>query len=156
MPGRHREVARQPRAKRQAKRLTETSGYVAFMARIIIGFGERIKEDPVALVHLRDLENGMRDTVNRGIYLANRSGERPYSINEIAAIMGISKQAVHKRVKLGEAVDARLEAAKADGALVRLDDMRQSRAAFLAELGLPDRTGSPREITAEPGPEVTR
>jgi len=154
MPGRHRLPARQPQGNNQVarrKRLTETSDYVAFMARIIIGYSERIKEDPVALVHLRDLEDGMRDTVNRGIYLANRSGERPYSINEIAVIMGISKQAVHKRVKLGEAVHARLEAAKADGAVVRLEDMRQARAALLAGLGLPDRTGSPRELTAGEG-----
>lgn len=122
------------------------------MMRIIIGYGERIGDDPVALTHLRDLEAVTRDAVNAGIYLANRSGERPYSINEIAAIMGISKQAVHKRVQLGEIVYARLEAARANGAVVRLADMRQTRAAILAAAGIPDRTGSPREITAGPGP----
>jgi hypothetical protein len=90
----------------------------------------------------------MRDAVNLGIYAANTTGERPYSINEIAAILGISKQAVHKRVKLGEAVYDQIEAARASGALVRLDDMRQARAAMLAAAGIPDRTGSPRELTA--------
>ena len=122
----------------------ETSEYVAMMMRIIIGYGERIGDDPVALTHLRDLEAVTRDAVNAGIYLANRSGERPYSINEIAAIMGISKQAVHKRVQLGEVVYARLEAARASGAVVRLADMRKTRAAILAAAGIPDRTGSPR------------
>lgn len=140
MPGRHRLPAR--------RRNTETSEYVAMMMRIIIGYGERIGQDPAGLVHLRDLEAVTRDAVNAGIYLANKSGDRPYSINEIAGLMGISKQAVHKRVKLGEAVYARLEAARANGAIVRLADMRQTRAAILAATGIPDRTGSPKELTA--------
>jgi hypothetical protein len=151
MPGRHRLPARQGQAKRP-KRHVETSEYVAGLARFIIGYGERVGQDPAALTHLRDLEALTRDAVNAGIYLANRSGERPYSINEIAAIMGISKQAVHKRVQLGQAVYANLEAARANGAVVRLADMRQARAAILAAAGIPDRTGSPREVTAGPGP----
>lgn len=147
MPGRHRLPAQQTRPKRQ----TETSEYVAFLMRTIIGYGERIGQDPAALAHLRDLEAITRDAVNAGIYLANHTGDRPYSINEIAAIMGISKQAVHKRVQLGEAVYLRLEAARADGAVIRLADMRRTRAAMLAAAGLPDRTGSPRELTAGEG-----
>lgn len=153
MPGRHREgrlVAVVP--KRRAKRQVETSEYTAYLTRIIYGYGIRIGEDPVALVHLRDLEAAMRDAVNLGVYLANKEGDRPYSINEIAAIMGISKQAVHKRVRLGEPVYARLEIARTNGAIVRLADMRQTRAASLAAAGIPDRTGSPKELTAGPGP----
>jgi hypothetical protein len=130
------------------KRQTETSDYVAMLMRIIYGYGARVGQDPAALVHLRDLEAGMRDAVNIGIYAANKLEDRPYSINEIAAIMGISKQAVHKRVQLGEEVFLRLEAAKASGALVRLDDMRRARALALGAAGVADRTGSPRELEA--------
>jgi hypothetical protein len=141
MPGRHRLPARR-------RRDVETSEYAAMMTRIILGYGNRIAQDPAALVHLRDLEAAMRDAVNLGIYAANKFGDRPYSINEMAAILGISKQAVHKRVQLGQAVWNALEAAKANGPVVRLDDMRKSRAAMLAAAGIPDRTGSPRELTA--------
>jgi hypothetical protein len=147
MPGRHRLPAQQPRPRRQ----TETSEYVAFMMRAIIGYGERIGNDPAALTHLRDLEAITRDAVNAGIYLANHTGARPYSINEIAALMGISKQAVWKRVQLGQAVYEKLEAARANGAVVRLADMRKTRALMLAAAGIPDRTGSPRELTAGEG-----
>ena len=141
MPGRHRTPARR-------KRTVETSEYVAMFKRIIIGYGSRIASDPVALVHLRDLEEQMRDAVNLGIYAANTTGDRPYSINEIAGILHISKQAVHKRVKLGEIVFNEIETARASGALVRLADMRQARAAMLAAAGIPDRTGSAKELGA--------
>ena len=43
-------------------------------------------------------------------------------------MMGISKQAVHKRVHLGGVVYAALEAARSNGAVVRLDAMLQTRA----------------------------
>ena len=141
MPGRHRALTRR-------KRATESSEYAAMLMRIIYGYGARIGQDPAALAHLRDLEAGMRDAVNLGIYAANRLEDRPYSINEIAAIMGVSKQAVHKRVQLGEQVYARLEAARANGAIVRLADVRATRVTVLAEAGVIDRTGSPRELTA--------
>jgi hypothetical protein len=142
MPGRHRTaVARRRRA-------TESSEYVAMLMRIIYGYGFRVGQDPAALAHFRDLEAGMRDAVNVGIYAANKLEDRPYSINEIASIMGISKQAVHKRVQEGEQVFLRLEAAKASGAVVRLADMRAARAAVLGQAGVADRTGSPRELTA--------
>jgi len=141
MPGRHRALTRR-------KRSTESSEYAAMMLRIIYGYGARIGQDPAALCHLRDLEAGMRDAVNLGIYAANKLEDRPYSINEMAAILDISKQAVHKRVRLGEQVFARLEAARADGAIVRLADIRAARASLLAEAGVPDRTGSARELTA--------
>jgi hypothetical protein len=106
MPGRHRTVARR-------KRVTESSEYAAMLMRMIYGYGVRVGEDPAGLAHLRDLEAAMRDAVNIGIYAANKLEDRPYSINEIAAILGVSKQAVHKRVQLGEQVFNRLEAAKA-------------------------------------------
>jgi hypothetical protein len=143
MAGRH-----TSRSVQRRKRNTESSEYAAMMMRIIYGYGYRIAEDPAALAHLRDLEAGMRDAVNLGIYAANKLGDRPYSINEIAAMMGISKQAVHKRVQLGEAVYVALETARSHGAVVRLDAMRQTRAMVLGQAGVPDRTGSPRELEA--------
>jgi hypothetical protein len=118
------------------------------LMRMIYGYGVRVGEDPAGLAHLRDLEAAMRDAVNIGIYAANKLEDRPYSINEIAAILGVSKQAVHKRVQLGEQVFNRLEAAKASGAVIRLADMRAARAAVLGQAGVTDRTGSPRELTA--------
>jgi hypothetical protein len=118
------------------------------LMRMIYGYGVRVGEDPAGLAHLRDLETAMRDAVNIGIYAANKLEDRPYSINEIAAILGVSKQAVHKRVQLGEQVFNRLEAAKASGAVIRLADMRAARAAVLGQAGVTDRTGSPRELTA--------
>ena len=118
------------------------------LMRMIYGYGVRVGEDPAGLAHLRDLETAMRDAVNIGIYAANKLEDRPYSINEIAAILGVSKQAVHKRVQLGEQVFNQLEAAKASGAVIRLADMRAARAAVLGQAGVTDRTGSPRELTA--------
>lgn len=142
MAGRHsRSVARR-------KRTTESSEYAAMLLRMIYGYGYRVGQDPAALAHLRDLEAAMKDAVNVGIYAANKLEDRPYSINEIAAIMGVSKQAIHKRVQLGEQVFLRLEAARASGAVVRLADLRAARAAVLGQAGVTDRTGSPRELTA--------
>ena len=80
----------------------------------------------------------MHDAVNLGVYAANKLGDRPYSINEMAKIMGISKQAVHKRVKLGERVYVALETARANGAVVRLDAVRQARAMVLGQAGVND------------------
>jgi len=138
--GRHRRTAPQ----RRARRVTETSEFAAFLTRTLYAYGHRVGGDPAALVHLRDLESTFRDAVNLGVYLANQGADH-YGINSIAAMLGVSKQAVHKRVKLGEAVYVRLEAAKAAGPVVRLGDFRQARAAELARLSIPDVTGSDKE-----------
>jgi hypothetical protein len=92
MPGLH----------RKRKRTTSTSQYAAMLRRMTIRYGDRIGEDPAeGLAHLRELEQAMTDAVNLGIYTANRSG---HSINEMADMLGVSKQAIYKRVGLGEAV----------------------------------------------------
>src|SRR2546430_13128579 len=52
--------------------VAETSDYVAFLKRAIYGYGRRIGTDPAALVHLRELEEALRDAVNLGTYLANQ------------------------------------------------------------------------------------
>jgi hypothetical protein len=141
MAGRHRLPDRR-------KREYESSEYAAFLVRMIHAYGVRIGEDPAALTYLRDIEAAVRDATNAGIAAANQRPDQPYSLAEIAAIIGVSRQAVHKRVRLGERVLARLAAARGNGAIVRLQDMRRTRAAGLAAAGLDDRTGSQRELTA--------
>jgi hypothetical protein len=86
---------------RRRKRTTTTDSYAAMLARMLRAYGSRIGTDPAAgLAHMRDLETAMTDAINLGIYEANKVGG--HSINELAAILGMSKQAVHKRVGLGE------------------------------------------------------
>lgn len=145
MAGKHREPARRP------KREYEASEYAAFVIRTINGWGARAGEDPAGLAYLPAFEEALRNAANLAIATANQRPDQPYSLAEIASIMGMSRQAVHKRGRLGEAI-ARL---RGQGPVVRLDDMRKARAAALAEAGVPDRTGSPREIAAGPGPEET-
>ena len=133
------------RARVARKRSTENSDYAAMLIRMIYGYGKRVGDDPAALAHLRDIEAALRDAVNLGIAWANKETDRPYSINEMAAILGVSKQAVHKRVQNGGEVLDRIESAQP---VVRLQDMRDARAAALRAAGVEDRTGSQREIEA--------
>jgi hypothetical protein len=140
MNGRH-------RAGTAPQRTTETSDYVAMMTRIIGSFGDRIAQDPAALVHLADLETALRDAVNRGIFEANRS-TRHYSQNEIGAILGVSRQAVARRVGLGELVYAAMMQARGAGPVIRIAAVRARRAQLLATAGVEDRTGSARELRA--------
>lgn len=145
MAGRH-EVARA--SKKRSRRQVETSGFVAMLIRIIYAYGYRISQDPAALAHLRDIQAALTDAVNLGIYGANKLGDRPYGINELGGIMGVSKQAMHQRSRLGEAVYVRLEEVRSSGALVTLSTIRDQRATALAEAGVSDRTGSVKEIAA--------
>jgi hypothetical protein len=117
----------------------------------MFGYGRRVGDDPAALAHLRDIEGALRDSVNMGIFIANKSGASPYSLSEIGAVMGVSKEAVHKRKVLGEEVLTRIEAARAGGAVVRLADVRIARAAALAGAGVEDKTGSRAELLAAGG-----
>ena len=129
------------------RRDTETSDYVAFMTRVLIGYGDRIADDPAALVHFRDIETALRDNVNRGIFQANRSAAH-YSRGDMASILGVSEIAIMKRIRLGEVVYAAITAARGGGALVRIGDIRRARASALASAGVDDRTGSQRELSA--------
>ncbi|MGH3220047.1 MAG: hypothetical protein ACRDPY_15305 [Streptosporangiaceae bacterium] len=143
-------MAGKHRAPRRPQRITETSDYVAMMLRIIAAYGDRVAADPVALAHLRDLEAALVEQVNRGIFEANASSAH-YSQNEIARILGISRQAIAKRIRLGELVYARIQEARGAGALVRIGDVRARRAELLAAANLEDRTGSVLELRAAPG-----
>lgn len=141
-------------AKKRPARVTETSDYVAMMLRIFKGYGDRVSADPVALVHLGELIAALANETNRGIYLAN-DGEHSYSQNDMARILGVSRQAVAKRIANGELVHAgRVDAGqKANAAgratpLVRIADLRRRRAEGLRAVGLDDRTGSDREREA--------
>lgn len=122
---------------KRPRRVTETSDYVAFLIRALTAWGDRVADDPAALVHLRDLETALRDQTNRGIWEANQRGQ--YSQREIAAILGISQQGIGKRSKLGEAVAVAVAAARGGGALVRLADVRKRRGALLDQAGVADR-----------------
>jgi hypothetical protein len=135
--------------RRQERRKTETAEFVAMLIRMLYAYGYRVSQDPADLGYLRDLEAAFRDAVNLGIFGANRAGDRPYGIGTIGAVLGVSKQAIAKRVKAGEEVLVRLEAARSAGALVRLADVRAGRARALEAAGVADVTGSPRELAAE-------
>lgn len=89
---------------RRRKRTTGADEYAAMLRRMLAAYGKRIGEDPAAsLAHLRELESTLTDSVNLGLFLANKSGG--HSINELADVLGVSKQAIHKRVGLGELVE---------------------------------------------------
>ncbi len=143
MTGRH-------RAPRRPQRVTETSDYVAMMTRIITAYGDRIAADPVALAHLRDLQATLADQVNRGIFEANQ-GQDHYSQNEMARILGVTRQAIAWRIRLGEEAYARTWQARGAGALVRIGDVRARRAELLAAAEVEDRTGSVLELRASSG-----
>jgi hypothetical protein len=131
---------------KHTRRQTETSDFIAMMNRMAPALGDRIAADPVALVHVDDLMRNFADQVNRGIFEANRRSG--YSMNEIAALAGVSRQAVQQRAHRGESVYARLQAARGAGALFRLGDIRRRRAELAAAAGVTDRTGSVRELRA--------
>jgi hypothetical protein len=93
MPGLH----------RKRKRTTTADSYAAMLARMMASYGKRIGDDPAgSLPHLRELETALTDATNHGLYLANKVGG--HSINELADHLGVSKQAVFKRVNAGAVV----------------------------------------------------
>jgi hypothetical protein len=93
MTGLHRKRKRKP---------TTTEDYAAMLVRMLRSYGPRIGQDPAAgLEKLREIEAELTSAVNTGLYLANKTGG--HSVNELADILGVSKQAIHKRVQAGEA-----------------------------------------------------
>jgi len=127
------------------RRATETSDLAGAIMRLHRAYGERIGNDPAALVHEQQLLDSLRDEINRGIWLANRNPATRYSLTEIARINGRTKQAVSLRVQSGEAVHNRRLAAAGGGILTRLADLRRHRAERLAAADVEDRSGSDRE-----------
>jgi predicted transcriptional regulator len=132
---------------RPGRRETETSDYVAFMLRVADGYGKRIADDPAALVHAKDIQQALADAINRGVFEAN-AGRGHYSQNEMASMLGVSRQAIQQRIKTGRAVYAEIQRRLGAGALVRLGDVRARRAELLQQAGVEDSTGSVRELRA--------
>jgi len=71
-----------------------------------------------------------RGELNVGLFAANRTGCDRYGIGELAAALGVSKQAVHRRGAAGKQAAA--------GARLGGQDLAAARAAVLAQLRLPD------------------
>ena len=93
MTGVHRKRKRKP---------TSAGDYAAMMRRMIRNYARRAGEDPMAeLANLRAIEAELHEAVNNGVYVANKTGG--HSVNELAEVLGVSKQAIHKRVQAGEA-----------------------------------------------------
>lgn len=129
--------------KHRARRPVETSDFAAMLLRLAVAWGDRIAEDPAALVHFPEITQALTDQTSRGIWEANERGQ--YSQNHMAAILGTSRQAIQQRIARGRLVAAAVTEARGGGALVRLADIRARRAQLLAEAGVPDITGSERE-----------
>lgn len=144
MTGRHRAGGG---AHARAARAVETSEYVAFIGRLFYSLADRIAADPAALVHARELQSQLAEQINRGIWAANR-GQSHYSQNDMAKILGLTRQAIAHRIQLGEQAEAARMQRLGGGALVRLGDIRRRRAELLESAGLPDITGSDRERRA--------
>lgn len=137
MAGRHR------RSEGSAPR-TEASEWVAWMERLIDGWGDHIASDPAAGVHYRDLQRRLEEALNLGLFQANR-GSQHYSLNEIGRMYGLTKQAIAHRIKLGEQAYV---AASSNVIQLGVRQVRRDRAAALGAAGVPDRTGSEREKAA--------
>lgn len=106
MEGRHALV---PVRKRKKRPVTDAS-YAAMLIRMSLGYAKRIGANRGALAFLRDIEEANRDAVNLGIYMAHyRDDGESASLAEIGRELGISKQAVAKRVNLGREVADRLQ-----------------------------------------------
>jgi len=128
-------------------RTTEASEFTAALVRMLYAYGRRVQSDPAALAHLPTIETALREATNLGIFGANTAGQAPYSLAEIAAVVGVTREAIFKRKKAGRLVAERLAGDK----IVRIADVRAARAETLAAAGVEDRTGSPAELRAITG-----
>jgi hypothetical protein len=99
---------------RKRKRVTGTGDYAAMLHRMLAAYGRRVAEDPAAVEHLAGLERSLATAVNLGLYQAAEAGR---SAQDLAGMMGVSRQAVYKRLAAGEA--AAREAERAQRAAIR-------------------------------------
>jgi hypothetical protein len=134
MAGRH--AAGRALARRRRK--TEDDEYAAMLLRMIHKYADRIAADPTAGVHLAELKAALAAAGNVGFYAANRLASQPYGLNELAAIMGISKQSIHEQIRRGEITYQAIEQARAEGRpIVRVADLRAARLAAAEQKALP-------------------
>jgi hypothetical protein len=135
MAGRH--AAGKALARRRRK--TEDDEYAAMLLRMIHKYADRIAADPTAGVHLTELKAALAAAGNVGFYAANRLASHPYGLNELAAIMGISKQSMHEQIRRGEVTYTAIEQARAEGRpIVRVADLRAARLAATEQKALPE------------------
>lgn len=126
MAGRH---AGKALARRRRK--VEDDEYAAMLLRMINCYADRIAADPTAGVHLKEMKDALARAGNVGFYAANRLADRPYGLNELAAIIGISKQSMHEQIRRGEITYQALELARAEGRpIVSVADLRAARLAI--------------------------
>jgi hypothetical protein len=129
MAGRH---AGKALARRRRK--TEDDEYAAMLLRMIFKYADRIAADPTAGVHLKEFKAALTAAGNLGFYGANRQADRPYGLNEMAELTGISKQSLHEQIRRGELTRQALEQAKAEGRpIVRVSDLRAARLAVIEQ-----------------------
>jgi hypothetical protein len=96
-------------AHRKRKRVTTTGDYAAMLHRMLAAYGRRVAEDPAAVEHLAGIERSLTAAVNLGLYQAAAAGR---SAQDLADVLGVSRQAVYKRLALGEAEARAAEAAQ--------------------------------------------
>jgi hypothetical protein len=84
------------RAKR-AKRTTENGEFDAFVRRILRAYGRRVASGDVEALRALNTLQAELDATLRLAVAGLRGGDRPYSWQEIADRLGVSRQAVHLR-----------------------------------------------------------
>lgn len=88
---------------RRKRRATTTDDYAKMLVRMLRAYENRATQDPAAgLALLSEIETAAAEIRNVAIYGANR--DAGHSINELADMLGVSKQAVHQRVQAGEQI----------------------------------------------------
>jgi hypothetical protein len=124
---------------RRRKRVTETEDYIAMLYRMIARLADRIEADPAASAYVEDQKAALGGASNVGLWAANRRPRTPWSVNELAAVSGRSKQAAHQQVQRGGQLALELAAARERGEpVVRIEDLRRVRAQRLAAAGRQD------------------
>lgn len=93
------------------RRVVENDEYAAFVERAVKSLARRAADDPEALAQLARIA----DVVNSGVRQAARSAhDQGYSWAEIAATIGVTRQAAHQRFSRQGDVDT--ESASVRGA----------------------------------------
>lgn len=123
------------------KRQYETSEFIAMLYRHSAALRRRCASDPAGLVQAVQFQRRLAEDINAAIFEANR-GSDAYSMNEMARMLGCSRQAIQQRAHRGR------EWIEQEAGTIRLADIRAARARLLAEAEVDDRTGSERERRA--------